>query len=199
MVSLNTHIIGGTCALLGLVSSPFIYQQMIEGPRIREHQQACAITENTTPLEVKVSRYPVEQVFRDHGGYRVYFTASDGLIQEETYAENQCWSDLSAMPIHIARYYAENRIIGGTQFKGLAEHRCVAIYRDLPPQTPGRAAILEFKLAGCGRRPRSDEQTQRYVEIHLPQDQSLSPGIHRYNAGDQKNPRWVDQSMQEIK
>ncbi len=120
---------------------------------------------------------PVDQIFRDHDGYRVYFTEADGLVRETKYFDH----------IHCA---PTPTIIDWSNewsprdFKRTPScDEAVSIFKDLPAGTRGFAKIMTVtgtydNYVGLNRC----EGTGQFVEIHLPKEATLSPGHATYGG-----------------
>jgi len=116
----------------------------------------------------KVERYPVEQVFRDHSGYRIMYTDGKGLVHEEKFYSWQR-EELPELPASEAgkfQYYTE----------GEREEESVRVIKDLEEGARGYAEVVRYSVHGFSI---DNGIKSTHVEIHLPKDQQISPGIDR--------------------
>ncbi len=111
---------------------------------------------SATPQTYSIERRTIDQVFRDHDGYRLYSQTNDGLVTEDKYFVGE--HPLLSFP-------------DANQFKSLRENRRddVVIYRDLPTGEQAFAQVLTYSLRGCTLAYDNNEMRQLYmVEVHLP-------------------------------
>lgn len=122
------------------------------------------------PTQHWLERHDVDQVFRDHNGYRVYFTEAEGRVIEKKY-----FSDGEASRMNYSNIpFPEFKDL---RFKGLQERTDhVKIYKDADGK--GYAEVLHYK----GDWSHNGNDHLYYVEIHLPQDAKLSPGNESYGG-----------------
>lgn len=113
----------------------------------------------------------IDQIFRDHDGYRLYSHTDNGLITENKYYEGQ----------HHQISFSE-----APQFRSLREQRKenVTIYRDLPTGEQAFARILTYTIRGCTFSYDQKEMREFFiVDVHLPQTMGLAAGIDSYIEG----------------
>jgi len=127
----------------------------------------------------------LDQIFRDSYGYRLYSHTETGQVQEEFY------SDRKLVPFPI--------FPKADQFKGIDQHQQVVIFKDLAIGEQAYFKKLEFTVPNCDDdSPKSLERKLRpfyFVEVHLPANQGLAPGITDYDEGKVQ----YHQNMTEIK
>jgi hypothetical protein len=104
-------------------------------------------------------RHPVEQVLRDHDGYRVIYTGENGVMQEEKYFESGV--KIESIPQDISG-----------KFKVMDANKHIILIKDLEQGEPGYADVIDTEWAST-----------KYVEIHLPKDKSLESGVEAWTSG----------------
>lgn len=127
------------------------------------------------PHASTVSNRNIDQVFRDHDGYRLYSQDEDGKVVEESYG---MWT---------RRLLVSDSFRTG--FKGLTpdNNAQVNIYKDLEPDQHAFATKLEYTIEDCfdmsentfSQKPRKFY----YVEVHLPKNQGIATGIDSWIEG----------------
>ena len=140
------------------------------------------------PISYKIEKHDVDQVFRDHNGYRVYWDNEDGEVIEKKYYQGGAknWS------------HVPNPIIEGEHEFIAAEddEKQIRIYRDLEAKTQGYANVIHYTINAYNKYGShiDEDNPLYYVEIHLPEDGKLSPGNETYGL----KPR-IHDNMSEIK
>lgn len=128
------------------------------------------------PSSYQIFEHPVNQVFRDHNGYRILWTNSNRQVQEKKY--------------FIYTYMLQDQIPFPDipeidSFTGLsAKGDHIKIYKD-PGLEQGYARGVEFEVESEYPLTGSRRKLQ-YLEIHLPLEARLSPGTEVY--GNPKSP-----------
>jgi len=134
-----------------------------------------------------VKRYNIEQVFRDHDGYRVYHKDNDGRLVEEKYYSSR-WRDRQN-PLEYYRSMPEHK----KDFKSLNieaelhDGRLVQVYKDLKAGEEPYVMVLET-WTNCSAwdgelNPNGSQPVLlQYAEIHLPQDENISAGNEVYGG-----------------
>ncbi len=131
-------------------------------------------------------QHPVDQVFRDFRGYRVYFTDSRGVYLEKDYPEPWIGVGVSYYPPDVPPEIKE-------KFVYLTHENVdsvATIIKDLEPFQRGYANVLHYTAEKWDIHP----APQASLEIHLPKNEQLSPG---YSCTGGKNPTYPP--MGEIK
>ncbi len=141
--------------------------------------ERCWVKE-ATPVSYHVSTKNIDQVFRDHGGFRIYSQDSRREVIEETYGNS----------IQVRPVLPESVRSQFIDLKRQNENQ-VKIYRDLETGAQPYAKILEFTVPGCVYygMARGDENLEGklkpfyYVEAHLPRNQGIAAGIDSWVEG----------------
>jgi len=128
--------------------------------------------------------HPVDQLFRDHNGIRVYYVDERGVYVEKRYGEG----------FYRARTLANVPLEIQENFQPISRsdvERGWTIFKDLEVGERGYAHVIfyEYMVPGDSNRYTT------YVEIHLPEDQGISPGNEQF--GTLKHRKF--QPMSEIK
>lgn len=113
----------------------------------------------------------IDQIFRDHNGYRLYSHTDNGLVTENKYYQGQ----------RHQIFFPEAQ-----QFQSLREQRRenVTIYRDLPAEEQAFARILTYTVRGCTLSYDQKEMRPFFiVDVHLPRNMGLAAGIDSYIEG----------------
>ncbi|MEK6846204.1 MAG: hypothetical protein AABY26_05565 [Nanoarchaeota archaeon] len=131
---------------------------------------------STEPQFYRIRKQNIDQVFRDHNGYRLYWHDKDGLVKEEKFDAHDNFK--VAVPL----------IPEINQFKSTQSKEHFVIFKDIPNNEQPYAQILIYQLPKCTRNT-------FYVDVHLPANQSLAPGIDSYISG----KAIIDEPMHEIK
>ena len=118
------------------------------------------------------SHHPVDQVFRDHDGYRVRWVAEDDISEEIKYSDAPIRSNIrgvsggiEGMPSDIADKF---RCIDTR-----GRHRKVVLIHDLGEGKRGYANVVHYDQIILADR---DVTENIYAEIHLSRNQGISPG-----------------------
>jgi hypothetical protein len=132
-----------------------------------EHAQT-----HVKPVTYQIERHDVDQVFRDHDGYRVYYDNEDGEVTEKKYYEDGEESrNRTAVP--------HPWIKEADQFKAIdKDDKHIRIFRDLETRTQGYADVVKYRVDTYNKHGLHVDESSSlyYVEIHLPEDQDLEPG-----------------------
>jgi hypothetical protein len=140
------------------------------------------------PIAIKPTRYyyeqhDVDQIFRDHNGYRLIWDDSNEAVNERKYL---CSGGGGPFPDSL-----------DWKFRALNEHKShVVIFRDLEQGKQGYAEVVNYwitypdssytlweKFAVHREYRKRGEGWFHYVEIHLPKNQQLLPGEEVYYRG----------------
>ena len=137
--------------------------------------------EAVVPSRYHITEHPADQVFRDHKGYRIYFTNGNEEIIEKKYMEPPSYHHPEDFPFPI--------IEETNKFKSFKPKlkKSIRIFKDLPLRERGKTIILKYSLPKI-------EDSFEYIEIHLPRNAQLSPGNEVY-GGKAK----INDSLEEIK
>jgi hypothetical protein len=117
-------------------------------------------------------RHPVDQVFRDHNGYRVRWTSANGVDVEVKYLSSRRTRQIQEIPPEILSRF--------TQTNGIVDEG-VKIIRDLDDER-GFAQVLHYD----GMRRIGQDFKETYAEIHLPKSQRVSPGNEVWGGKNKK-------------
>nr|MBA4404844.1 hypothetical protein [Nanoarchaeum sp.] len=158
------------------------------------------IQKEPQPHYKRFESLPVDQVFKDHNGFRIYFTDQNGKIEERKYFDA---GNLDVRNGNISYAYKYLMIPADipdsidVKFEIISKEKpspgAVTIFKDLAPDQRGYANILWFEqYMPVGRV--NNLLDCYYVEIHIPSNQGLSAGIEVYGG---KFP--IKESMREIK
>ncbi len=126
-------------------------------------------TLETKSTYVSQEKLTVEQIFRDHDGYRIYFTDQYRVLQERKYFINPCYG-MSLIPKDLPTTHEFKFIKADKNGK---DENPILIIKDLEPGMKGYANILNYSAEDFRI---SNVQDCTHVEIHLPANQKLSPG-----------------------
>ena len=153
-----------------------------EVAREQELEEICS-QESATPQSYKIRTQNIDQIFEDHGGYRLLSRDKDGKVIEDNY-------ELGLRPKPLVPDTVRN------EFKSLTPEtqRGVTIYRDLEKGAQPFAKILEYTVAGCVyfNLAHGDENLEGtliphyYVEVHLPENQGIAAGIDSWAEGKER-------------
>lgn len=159
-------------------------------------KQALCYQTLVKPASYSIKKESIDQIFRDHGGYRLYSQdPQTGKVLESSFYETS--RNHPIVPEDVKK-----------EFLGLNPKRWeqVNVYRDLNEREHPFAKTLEYTIAGCKDHtfcewsfllfPDCDNAVPRkfyYVEVHLPKNQGLAAG----NDTDGKTPK--SEPMREIK
>src|SRR3989339_175979 len=129
--------------------------------------------EDRSPIGVQsasVETIPVDQVFRDTYGFRVYATNTNEELIETNFDANNQWS-----------WNFGKRVVSTPmlkEFKGRPEEDAVKIFKDLKEGERGYAKTMKYQVLGSKLR-----REYAYTEIHLPRSSSLIPGNDSHKQG----------------
>jgi hypothetical protein len=148
-----------------------------------------------TPVSYTIEKHDVDQVFRDHNKYRLYFDNEQEEIIEKMYMDKGITSDSHhGIPFPI--------IDESEMFRGLeAGGKHVKIFRDLEKGAQGYTNVIHYKVnahAKCGHWFDKDDPLY-YVEIHLPAGQKIAPGEDRWETGSGKHHKTHNQPIEEVR
>ncbi len=143
----------------------------------------CKRPEDCTLLQtMSLEKHDVDQVFRDHDGYRVIFDDKEGMVHERKYFTN---------------FYCSKNAVVDLELNNMRKYpscsQPVTIFKDLPQGTQGYAHVLSVRGVMQEYQSTCDARGT-FVEIHLPKDARLSPG-NETHGGKYK----THDSMSEIK
>jgi len=136
------------------------FRGMLSGP----------IPELKYSLYQETTRLPVDQVFRDYYGYRVSFSDSQGLVHERIFRSDYGFG--KKVPKNIPQNERNN-------FKFLEDEHSAFIIKDLPQGRRGYVNIATFNQEAWFFIP----QTINHAEVHIPQNQNISPGYEAISSG----------------
>ena len=130
---------------------------------VTRHEIRRGYPDHTT---YKHSVHRVEQVFRDHNGYRTFRTDENGRVHEQKY-----FTPTATSPQRLSEDVNPPKEIV-SEFRNLEAidqyQRNAIVYRDLSRDQVGYATVLDFQtLVGT---------KGQLVEIHLPEYQGIEPG-----------------------
>jgi hypothetical protein len=164
-------------------------REFLRGGRISEELEGCLFVlgvgtlglsaislliyfnkDNDKPINssIGVRNQPVDQVFRDHDGYRVYYSDQSGRVVETKYFEsNRQKLDGQLNPNEFVKRQFSDL---GT----LVEKHTIKVFSDLDEGTRGYVRVLDFSTMG--------HENCDYVEIHLSKNSRLAPGNETYGG-----------------
>jgi hypothetical protein len=138
---------------------------------------------------VSLKTIPVDQVFRDNEGFRVYYTNSNEEVIETNFSSFNWWEI----------NYRERIVSTSTlkEFKGKPEESPVRVFKNLEESQRGHAKTMTYQISAKGTNSflRVGRRKFEYTEIYLPRNGSLMPGNDSYRRGKQT----VHSPMGEIK
>ncbi len=131
-------------------------------------------TRFVTPIEYHLRHYPIDQVFKDHDGWRVYFTQeSDKQVREIKIYE------LSGKHF-LPRIEESNRFVG---LRTESANKNIMVYRDVKAGEKPYIEMVRFivkpRMQGYEDRIEFD---QKYVEIHLTEGTEINAGQETYGG-----------------
>ena len=141
-------------------------------------------TEYISPKYKSYERIQVEQVFRDHDGFRIYHTDNNSELKETHYDDWRATLD-DKLPEDIPEEIRE-------KFRDLPEEvtRSYVIFKDLDKDKEPYVDVLTYTIKPSNYSSSFDVT---YIEIHLNKDGKLDPGIDEIGS---KNPRY--EKMKEL-
>ena len=125
--------------------------------------------------------HPVDQVFRDHDGFRLIYTDGEGILRENKYfstlinLDNGLKVFVENMPEEIGKKFKYNAPL---EFREVYEesrpefHQPFLIIKDLKEGERGFANTIKHKYV----RRKFIDLERSYIEVHLPRNQNISPG-----------------------
>ncbi len=132
------------------------------------------------PTSYYYERHDVDQVFRDHNGYRLIWDDSTGLVHERQYDSEHYYLNLKTP-------YPDSLDV---EFKFLKDRiDKIVIIKDLNSKAQGYAQAVHYYIpkeyfpSGIN----GEQVPLYYVEVHIPKDQGLSPGNEAYGGKFQTN------------
>ena len=149
--------------------------------RAAELDKSCY--ESTAQLDShQVTIHPIDQVFRDYNGWRVYSrdpNDSHNLVEEDRYFDGHKHNLHGLKLAEIPEFH---------QLKALGRSPDFVVFRDLPENAQAQLVKLTYNMTNCSHNPFT------HIEVHLPENQGISPG---YDSNrDVHNPH--HQPMQEV-
>ncbi len=129
-----------------------------------DNNQKQVCTAVAKPESYNIRKQNIDQIFRDHNGYRLYWHDEEGRVKEESFGPP--WNGLHGTPT----------IPEAAEFKSLSDKESFLIFKDLPEGEALYAKILTYQLPECNH-------SDYHVEVHMPANQSLAPGIDSYISG----------------
>ncbi len=169
-------LIGGTVLSLG-ISAALITWMYKDEARWKKY----CFGEPAVPESYTIERRSIDQVFRDHEGYRLISKDERGVVKEEIfYSSGAPWwnKDISSRPL----------LPKGSPSQYLSENSRVVLVKDLSDKAVPFANILRYTMKHCRR-------DLTHVEVHFPKNQGLSAGIDSWIEGKVRKYK----PMQEIK
>ena len=145
-------------------------------------EEICS-QESATPQSYKIRTQNIDQIFEDHGGYRLLSRDKDGKVIENNYGLG-----LRPRPLVPDTVQREFKNLTPKTQEGLT------VYRDLEKGAQPFAKILEYTVAGCVyfNLAHGDENLEGtliphyYVEVHLPENQGIAAGIDSWAEGKER-------------
>ena len=106
--------------------------------------------------------HPVDNVFRDYDGYRVYFTDGNNVVREREYRSDLVWSVKRPkdVPEDVKKRFLYFE-------KDLSNE--VFVIKNLEEGQRGFARVITYL-------PKARKRLETYTEIYIPKSQKISPG-----------------------
>lgn len=143
--------------------------------------------EVSKPIEYNIKTYPVDQIFKDHNGYRIIFTDENQLVQEQNIGN--LTYNIPQGRVSCGEFWNYPPTVTNPElleyFRGLRESPVDSahIYKDLTENKRGEVRILDYSIkTTCYAEPREGLHMS-YVEMHLPKSQKISPGFDHIKKG----------------
>lgn len=136
-----------------------------------------------TSFSFELNTHPVDQVFRDNNGYRVFYTDNNQKVVERSYQGN-----LIIRKSEVPKEFREH-------FREITPGRA-QIFKDLDEGARGYVNILN-RIEQI-KPIKSNSEYIYYVEIHLPKSSKISPGKELIKTGGIPNET-VEKPMHEVK
>ncbi len=118
------------------------------------------------PKTFTIKHKSIDQVFRDHNGYRFLYTDEKGIVHEEKFYEGAGAKPILPPESHLYPH-------SGNPFHYLSLNRSVVIIKDLPEDQKPYADILHYTMEGCRFK-------LAHAEVHLRKHQNLTAGSDSY-------------------
>ncbi|MDO8508490.1 MAG: hypothetical protein Q7S27_02280 [Nanoarchaeota archaeon] len=123
--------------------------------------------------------HPVDQVFRDHDGFRLIYSDGEDILRENKYLSTLLNSDnrlgvlLENMPDEVRKKFKYDAPQEQQNYEPY--FHCppsILIIKDLKEGERGFANTVRYSYVREG----SDDFERAYTEVHLPRNQNISPG-----------------------
>ena len=121
--------------------------------------------------------HPVDQVFRDHTGFRLLYTDEDGVLIEKMYfsrlfdPKNVERKPVESAPEEYIRRFSYSPPFTNDNVDKWS-WRNLLIIKDLKEGERGFILNLKYNMV----RSAKDNVETVYTEVHLPKNQNISPG-----------------------
>lgn len=125
-------------------------------------------------LNYKIEKHDVDQIFRDHNGYRIFFDDEKDEVQEKKYfedGEGNYWRR-DDIPSPVIPEQELSQFVG----LGFEDKKHIRIFRDLSPGAQGYANVIHYSTS------KGDFGPLYYVEMHIPKNENLSAGNEVYGG-----------------
>ncbi len=154
------------CGLLAIIALSGV------GACMHKYEQSNHVTK-LVPIESQLVQHPVDQVFRDHDGFRAMYADADGLVREVKYTEGDGYHTRVPCP---------DAALPPPLSGPCTPEQNLKVYKDLPTGERGFAASLKYTVKGWAVGERWNTDSVTYTEIHLPKDATLTPGNETYGG-----------------
>ncbi len=134
---------------------------------------------------LKFESHPVDQVFRDHNGFRLLYTDENSVLIERKYEGPLSYpndrvigtGDLEGAPEDITKKFKYFFI--GRDYDLVGRGNCfITIVKDLENNERGFASSLTYELV----KEMESNKELTYTEVHLPKDREISPGNESFGG-----------------
>ncbi len=123
--------------------------------------------------------HPVDQVFRDHHGFRLLYTNENGFLVEKQYLNELTSStlhrDIQNIPEDVRKKF---KVSIGAILARQDDVSLISIIKDLDNNERGFANVLHYGKKNktiFGVHDMTNNKSS-YVEVHLPRNYNVSPG-----------------------
>ncbi len=168
------------------ISSNFADSERLR-KELDERERICS----SAPLyDANFSATTIDQLFRDHDGYRFYSREDSGLVVEAKYYDRNVLSQ--------HKKFLQKKF---PQLKGLNSEnpQGIIIYRDLRLGEPSTLTVVNYSIEKCFNWVEREKlQEYLYLEVHLPENQGLEAGTDHWTEGNTLHPVQKYEPMKQV-